>query len=75
MMIAPIVVGLMWRYMYHPSVGIINRTLERMGFDPIPWLSDRLRLAAVAESPRPNSTSRGCSRPTRSSCSRHASII
>ena len=40
MMIAPIVVGLMWRYMYHPSVGIINRTLERFGFEPIPWLSD-----------------------------------
>lgn len=40
MMIAPIVVGLMWRYMYHPSVGIFNRTLKSMGFDPIPWLSD-----------------------------------
>jgi multiple sugar transport system permease protein len=40
MMIAPIVVGLMWRYMYHPSVGIINRTLTSLGFDSIPWLSD-----------------------------------
>lgn len=40
MMIAPIVVGLMWRYMYHPSVGIFNRTLKSMGFNPIPWLSD-----------------------------------
>lgn len=40
MMIAPIVVGLMWRYMYHPSVGIFNRTLKSMGFEPIPWLSD-----------------------------------
>ncbi len=39
MMIAPIVVGLMWRYMYHPSVGIINRTLKDLGFEPIPWLS------------------------------------
>jgi multiple sugar transport system permease protein len=26
MMIAPIVVGLRWRYMYHPSVGLLNRT-------------------------------------------------
>ncbi|PTX54935.1 carbohydrate ABC transporter membrane protein 1 (CUT1 family) [Litoreibacter ponti] len=40
MMIAPIVVGLMWRYMYHPTVGIFNRTLKSWGFEPIPWLSD-----------------------------------
>jgi len=40
MMIAPIVVGLMWRYMYHPSVGIFNKTLKDMGFESIPWLSD-----------------------------------
>jgi len=40
MMIAPIVVGLMWRYMYHPSVGIFNRTLKDWGFEPVPWLSD-----------------------------------
>ncbi|MGR3540917.1 MAG: carbohydrate ABC transporter permease [Hasllibacter sp.] len=39
MMIAPIVVGLIWRYMYHPSVGLFNRTLESWGFEPIPWLS------------------------------------
>lgn len=40
MMIAPIVVGLMWRYMYHPTVGIFNRTLKDWGFEGIPWLSD-----------------------------------
>jgi multiple sugar transport system permease protein len=40
MMIAPIVVGLMWRYMYHPTVGIFNKTLKSWGFDTIPWLSD-----------------------------------
>ena len=40
MMIAPIVVGLMWRYMYHPQVGIFNRTLKSLGFDPIPFLSE-----------------------------------
>ncbi len=40
MMIAPIVVGLMWRYMYHPTVGIINRTLKSLGFEGVPWLSD-----------------------------------
>lgn len=40
MMIAPIVVGLMWRYMYHPQVGIFNRTLKSLGFDTIPFLSE-----------------------------------
>ncbi len=40
MMIAPIVVGLMWRYMYHPTVGIFNKTLIGWGFDPIPFLAD-----------------------------------
>jgi multiple sugar transport system permease protein len=40
MMIAPIVVGLMWRYMYHPQVGIFNRTLRSLGFDTVPFLSD-----------------------------------
>jgi multiple sugar transport system permease protein len=40
MMIAPIVVGLMWRYMYHPTIGIFNRTLTSLGFEPAPWLSD-----------------------------------
>ncbi|MCB1972740.1 MAG: sugar ABC transporter permease, partial [Geminicoccaceae bacterium] len=40
MMIAPIVVGLMWRYMYHPSVGIFNQTLKGWGLEPVPWLSD-----------------------------------
>ncbi|WP_300034700.1 carbohydrate ABC transporter permease [uncultured Roseobacter sp.] len=40
MMIAPIVVGLMWRYMYHPTVGIFNRTLKSLGLDSVPWLSD-----------------------------------
>lgn len=40
MMIAPIVVGLMWRYMYHPTVGIFNKTLTSWGLEPIPWLSD-----------------------------------
>ncbi|WP_308915828.1 sugar ABC transporter permease [Jannaschia sp. LMIT008] len=40
MMIAPIVVGLMWRYMYHPTVGTFNRTLSDLGLPTVPWLSD-----------------------------------
>ena len=39
MMIAPIVVGLIWRYMYNPQFGIINKTLKKWGFSSIPWLS------------------------------------
>lgn len=39
MMIAPIVVGLIWRYMYNPQFGILNKTLKRWGFESIPWLS------------------------------------
>ena len=39
MMIAPIVVGLIWRYMYHPTIGVFNRTLTGLGFEPVPWLS------------------------------------
>ena len=40
MMIAPIVVGLMWRYMYHPTVGTFNRILTDLGLPPAPWLAD-----------------------------------
>jgi len=39
MMIAPIVVGLIWRYMYNPQFGIINKTLKSWGLPSIPWLS------------------------------------
>ncbi|GIT89712.1 sugar ABC transporter permease [Jannaschia pagri] len=40
MMIAPIVVGLVWRYMYHPTVGTFNRFLDSIGLPSAPWLSD-----------------------------------
>ena len=38
MMIAPVVVGLMWRYMYHPTVGTFNRLLDSVGLPKIDWL-------------------------------------
>lgn len=38
MMIAPVVVGLMWRYMYHPTVGTFNRFLDSVGLPKIDWL-------------------------------------
>ncbi len=39
-MIAPIVVGLMWRYMYHPTTGTFNKLLDLIGLGAVPWLSD-----------------------------------
>lgn len=39
-MIAPVVVGVMWRFMYHPSYGKINWFLGQLGIAPVGWLSD-----------------------------------
>lgn len=47
MMIAPVVVGLMWRYMYHPSVGIFNRTLESTGLGSVDWLGKHALLSVI----------------------------
>lgn len=47
MMIAPVVVGLMWRYMYHPTVGTFNRWLKSMGFDGIDWLGQHALASIV----------------------------
>ena len=40
MMIAPIVVGLIWRYMYNPQLGVFGKVLTALGLEPIPFLSD-----------------------------------
>ena len=47
MMIAPVVVGLMWRYMYHPTVGTFNRTLESLGLDGVDWLGQYALLSVI----------------------------
>lgn len=47
MMIAPVVVGLMWRYMYHPTVGIFNRTLESSGIGTVDWLGQHALLSVI----------------------------
>ena len=46
MMIAPVVVGLMWRYMYHPTVGTFNRFLDSVGLPKVDWLGE-YALASV----------------------------
>ena len=47
MMIAPVVVGLMWRYMYHPTVGTINKTLKSIGFESVDWLGQHALLSVI----------------------------
>ncbi|MEM6847696.1 MAG: sugar ABC transporter permease [Pseudomonadota bacterium] len=47
MMIAPVVVGLMWRYMFHPTVGTFNRTLEAMGLPTVDWLGQNALLSVI----------------------------
>lgn len=47
MMIAPVVVGLMWRYMYHPTVGTFNRALESLGLPSVDWLGQHALTSVI----------------------------
>jgi len=47
MMIAPVVVGLIWRYMYHPTIGIFNQTLTSLGFDSVDWLGQHALFSVI----------------------------
>ena len=47
MMIAPVVVGLMWRYMYHPTVGTFNRTLDSLGLPSVDWLGQHALMSII----------------------------
>ncbi|MEL6608932.1 MAG: sugar ABC transporter permease [Pseudomonadota bacterium] len=47
MMIAPVVVGLMWRYMYHPTIGTFNTTLESLGLPKVDWLGDHALMSVI----------------------------
>ena len=47
MMIAPVVVGLMWRYMYHPTVGTFNRFLKSLGFEGVDWLGNHALMSVI----------------------------
>lgn len=47
-MVAPVVVGIMWRFMYHPTYGKINFFLSLLGIAPVGWLSDpQIALTSV----------------------------
>ncbi len=39
MLIAPVAVGLIWRFMYEPSIGIINYLLSLVGLPAVRWIS------------------------------------
>ncbi len=47
MMIAPVVVGLVWRYMFHQTYGTFNRFLEAIGLDGIDWLGQNPLLSVM----------------------------
>lgn len=49
MLLTPIAVGLMWRFMFDIDVGVINWLLERVGLSRIGWLGEKwsARLAVV----------------------------
>jgi len=47
MMIAPVVVGLVWRYMYHQTYGTFNRFLESIGLEGVNWLGQNPLLSVI----------------------------
>ncbi|WP_420010744.1 carbohydrate ABC transporter permease [Tateyamaria sp.] len=47
MMIAPVVVGLMWRYMYHPTIGTFNRFLDTIGVERVDWLGQNALMSVI----------------------------
>jgi multiple sugar transport system permease protein len=49
MMIAPVIVGLVWLFIYFPELGYLNYFLGLAGISPIPWItSTRWALTAIA---------------------------
>ena len=47
MMIAPVVVGLIWRYMFHQTYGTLNRALEAVGLPAVDWLGQNPLLSVI----------------------------
>lgn len=40
LLVNPVIVGLIWRMLLHPSLGIVNYLLGRVGVAPVNWLGD-----------------------------------
>lgn len=47
MMIAPVVVGLVWRYMFHQTYGTFNRMLDAVGLPTVDWLGQNPLLSVI----------------------------
>jgi len=49
MMIAPIVIATIWKFMFSPIYGVINGTLTTWGYDRVNWLSEAMpaRMAII----------------------------
>jgi multiple sugar transport system permease protein len=43
MMLTPVIVGIMWRFMFNFDFGLINFFLEKLGLERVAFLSDRSR--------------------------------
>ena len=39
MMISPVIVGLVWLFLYFPELGYLNYFLSYLGIDAVPWIS------------------------------------
>jgi multiple sugar transport system permease protein len=49
MMISPVIVGLVWLFLYFPELGYLNYFLSMVGLNPIPWItSTQWALTAIA---------------------------
>jgi multiple sugar transport system permease protein len=47
-LLSPVVVGLSWRFMYNPEIGIVDQVLQSVGLPALHWLEDpRLAFWAV----------------------------
>lgn len=52
MMISPVIVGLVWLFLYFPELGYLNYFLGFLGLDPVPWITSpdwALRAIAIAD--------------------------
>lgn len=47
MMIAPVVVGLVWRFMYNQNYGTFNRALDAVGLPKVDWLGQNPLLSVI----------------------------
>ncbi|TGV62225.1 sugar ABC transporter permease, partial [Mesorhizobium sp. M00.F.Ca.ET.158.01.1.1] len=49
MMISPVIVGLVWLFLYFPELGYLNYFLGLVGIGPVAWItSTRWALTAIA---------------------------